>query len=83
MNQLVRMIKLARIKAAVGSGAPASSLTMRSAIAANGPQFTTPNELTGKDVRYLEQLLQSMSKSRARVSDAHRRGRLAVQRRTV
>lgn len=85
MTQLTRLIKLARArhltKVAVPVGVPFSSLTARSAIAANGPTVEQ-NEWTLNDQRLMQRLLGSMSKSRARISDAHKRGRTAVQRRT-
>jgi hypothetical protein len=76
------MIKLARMKAAVVVGAPPSSLTARSLIAAKGPQFTTPNEYTNEDARNVLKWLKGMSHSRQRVSLAHAAGRNAVKRRT-
>jgi len=85
VHELVRLIKLARAhsltKAAVPVGVPFSSLTARSEIAARGP-VAEANEWTLNDQRLMTKLLQGMSKSRARVVDSHRRGRLAVQRRT-
>lgn len=86
MDELVRLIKLARArsleKAAVPVGVPFSSLTARSEIAARGP-VPEANEYTLDEQRFIRSLLENMSKSRARVVDAHRRGRLAVQRRTL
>lgn len=85
MDKLVRLIKLARArsltKAAVPVGVPPSSLTARSAIAANGPTIE-PNEYTLKDARNVLKWLRGMSQSRQRVSLAHAAGRNAVQRRT-
>jgi hypothetical protein len=55
---------------------PFSSLTARSDYAANDRFAPKPrNEFTAREQRLIEELLQFMSKSRARIVDAHRRAR--------
>ena len=87
MNDLARLVRRARLqKAAVNVAAPHSSLTARSDIAANGPMFTTPNELTsgqfgdkGNLAKWLEDFV---TNSRKKLTYSRMAGRQSVQRRT-
>jgi hypothetical protein len=90
MNELGKLVRIARQrslqKAAVVVGAPLSSHTVRSDIAANGPLITTPNQLTvgefgdqGNMRRWLKELV---TPARQKATLAHMAGRKSVQRRT-
>lgn len=58
---------------------PFSSLTARSDYVANRKHAPkTPNPITSEEQAALERWLAAMSKSRARIVDAHRRGRQSV-----
>lgn len=63
-------------------GVPFSSLTARSAIAAGLKPPEPETDRRGMLQRYLEQLLAGMSRSRASIVDARKRGRESVQRGT-
>jgi hypothetical protein len=59
---------------------PLSSKTAISDFIANRKYAPpAPNEYTTEERRLIARLLENMSKSRARVVDAHRRGRKSVQ----